>query len=194
MKTLLKFAAAVALCASTVVHAHEVFYSTSLSGPAEAPPNTSPGTGTVLVTFDLDLVTMRVQANFSGLMGSTTAAHIHCCTTSPMTGTVGVASQTPSFAGFPLGVTSGTMDTTFDMTQASSYNASFITNNGGTVSTALNALLAGLDGGKAYFNLHTSAFPGGEIRGFLQPVPVPAAVWLLAPAVAGLISARKRAA
>ncbi|OYW28321.1 MAG: hypothetical protein B7Z51_08260, partial [Methyloversatilis sp. 12-65-5] len=29
------------------------------------------------------------------------------------------------------------------------------------------------DDGKAYLNLHSSEFPGGEIRGFLAPVPEP---------------------
>jgi MYXO-CTERM domain-containing protein len=36
-----------------------------------------------------------------------------------------------------------------------------------------NALTAGLDAGKAYFNLHTSSFGGGEVRSVLTPVPEP---------------------
>ena len=31
------------------------------------------------------------RASFSGLSGTTTVAHIHCCTASPGTGTIGVA-------------------------------------------------------------------------------------------------------
>ncbi len=114
---------------------------------------------------------MRVEASFSGLLGNVTASHIHCCTALPSAGTIGVATPIPSFPGFPSGVTAGTYDQTFDLTAASSYNPAFVTNNGGTLSTAMNTLLAGIGAGKSYLNIHTSQFPGGEIRGFLQPVP-----------------------
>jgi len=163
--------------ATLPVAAHEAKYAAPLLGSSEAPANGSPATGSVLVTIDFDLVTMRVEANFSDLLGTVTAAHIHCCT-DPGTN-VGVATQTPSFTGFPLGVTAGTYDHTFDMALASSYNAAFITNHGGLVSTAFNDLVAGLDAGKAYFNLHTSLFTGGEIRGLLSPVPEPESYALL---------------
>jgi hypothetical protein len=185
--------ALLALGLTAAATAHEVIYVASLTGPAEAPSNASPGIGTARVTFDLDLVTMRVEASFSGLLGNTTASHIHCCTLIAGVSTIGVATQTPTFAGFPLGVTSGTYNHVFDMTLASSYNAPFITNNGGTVSGAFNALLAGLDTGKAYFNVHTSVFQGGEIRGFLAPVPEPASQAMLALGLLALsIVARRR--
>ena len=38
---------------------------------------------------------------------------------------------------------------------------------------AFAALTTGAAAGKAYFNIHTLNFPGGEIRGFLAPVPEP---------------------
>src|SRR5262249_2380903 len=79
--------------------AHEIQYAAVLSGLNESPPNASPGTGTALVTFDLDLFTMRVETEFTGLLGNTSAAHIHCCTTLAGAGTAGVATQTPSFTG-----------------------------------------------------------------------------------------------
>ena len=172
--------------------AHEEIYEVIFSGAAEAPPNASPGTGTGLVTFDLDLVTMRVQADFQGLIGNVSAAHIHCCTAVAGTGTAGVATVTPSFTGFPTGGTSGTYDFTYDMTQAASYNAAFINNNGGTVSSALNALLAGVADGKAYFNIHTSSFPGGEIRGFLVAVPEPTSLSLAGLSLLGMTLRRRR--
>lgn len=185
-------AAAVTALAVQSTLAHEAAYSVVLNGPSEAPANASPGTGVGTVTFDLDLVTMRVQTTFSGLTGNVTASHIHAATALPGTGTAGVATQTPSFTGFPSGVNAGTYDHTFDMTLASSYNASFITANGGTVSGALNALLFAADGGKAYLNIHSSAFPGGEIRGFLTPIPEPTS--LAGLAFAGVLLRRKRKA
>ena len=84
----------------------------------------------------------------------------------------GVATTTPSFPGFPLGVTSGNFNNTFDTTLTSTYNAPFLAANGNTAAGAEAALLAGLLAGQAYFNIHTSMFPGGEIRGFLVPGPI----------------------
>ena len=144
-----------------------------LDGPSESPPNASPGTGFAQITINTTLVTMRVEANFTGLVAGVTAAHIHATTASAFTGTAGVATQTPTFSGFPSGVTSGAYDNTFDMTQASSYNASFITANGGTTASAFAALVSAMQQSRAYFNIHTQAFTGGEIRGFLSPVPEP---------------------
>jgi hypothetical protein len=153
--------------------AHEVVYLADLTGPNESPANASPGGGFVKITIDFDLFTMRVEANFSNLQGATTAAHIHAATAVPLTGIAGVATQTPSFEAFPTSVTSGAYDHTFDLAVASSYNPDFIAANGGTVSTASNALFAALDQRKAYFNIHTTTFSGGEVRGFLiEPVGV----------------------
>jgi hypothetical protein len=151
--------------------AAQIIYQAVLSGPNEAPPNASPGTGSAKLTIDTTANTMRVQATFSGLSGITTASHVHCCTAVARVATAGVATQTPSFAGFPLGVTSGTYDLTFDMTLNSSFNAAFVAANGATPATAFATLLNGMALGGAYFNVHSNMFPGGEIRGFLERVP-----------------------
>jgi len=146
-------------------------------GP-EAPGAT--GSGWARATFDTELVTMRVEASFQGLSGVTTVAHIHCCTAVPETGTIGVATYPGTFPGWPVGVTAGSYDSTFDMNVATSYTGSFITNfGGGTVPGAFAALLAGLDDGLGYFNVHSETFRGGEIRGFLRAVPEPGALVLL---------------
>ena len=146
-------------------------YWVSLSGPAEAPPNNSPGTGTALITIDPVANTMRVQTTFSGLVAGVTASHIHAPTAVAGTGTAGVATTLPTFPGFPSGVTAGTYDQTFNMLLASSYNPAYVTNNGGTTASAFAALRAAISAGKAYLNIHSTTFPGGEIRGFLNLCP-----------------------
>ena len=173
-------------------HAGFVVYDVDLDGPSEAPPNASPGTGSAEIILDTDLLTMRIIASFQGLIGNTTNAHIHCCTAVPEAGTAGVATQTPSFIGFPLGVTSGTYDHTFDMTLAGSYNPAFIGAHGGTPALAYTDLIAGFDADKAYLNIHTTVVPGGEIRGFLQQVPEPTTLSLLGIAAAGLAWRRRK--
>ncbi len=172
-------------------------YVTTLEGPSESPPNASPGSGSAKVVYDPVLHTLNVHVDFSGLLGPTTASHIHAPTASPGTGTVGVATTLPTFPGFPLGVTSGTYDNTLDLTLASSFNAAYLTANGGTAASAEAALITSLDDGTAYLNVHTQVFPGGEIRGFLTSAPVPepitaACVLASVAAVGGYVRKRAR--
>jgi hypothetical protein len=168
-------------------------YQAVLSGPNESPPNASPATGFAEVTINTLTSSMRVQVSFSGLTTGSTASHIHSATASPHTGTAMVATTTPTFPNFPLGVTSGTYDQTFDLTLSSSYNPAFVTANGGTVAAAEAALLAGLAAGEAYLNIHSTMFPGGEIRGFLDPaVPEPGSVVLLTLGAIGTVAYRLR--
>jgi hypothetical protein len=160
-------------------------------GNFENPPTGSAGTGRAAVTMDVDANTLSIDAIFSGLTGLTSAAHIHCCVAPP--GNAIVATQTPSFIGFPLGVQAGTFSNTYDTTLASTYNAAFVTQSGG-VGGAEAALFAGLLAGQAYFNIHTSAFGTGEIRGFLQETPIPAALPLFATGLGalGLLTWRRK--
>jgi CHRD domain-containing protein/PEP-CTERM motif-containing protein len=195
---LLRFISGAALCVlATQASAAILTYDATLSGASEAPPNASPGTGFAEVIIDNIANTMRVEVTFSGLLGTTAASYIHCCTASPGTGTAGVATTTPTFAGFPLGVTSGTYDNTLDMTMSSSYNPVYITANGGTPLSAFAALLDGLNHDEAYLNIHSSVFPGGEIRGFLlalPAVPEPStwAMMILGFAGVGFMTYRRR--
>jgi hypothetical protein len=168
-----------------------ITYTAFLDGPSEDPTNASPGTGFATVIIDTDAHTLYVDVSFSGLLGTTTAAHIHAPTAFPFTGTAGVATQTPSFTGFPLGVTSGTYTNTFDTLLASTWRAAFIiASGGGTAAGAEVALATYLAAGRAYFNIHSTSFGGGEIRGFLVPIQVPATMLLFGTGLAGLAGIR----
>ena len=126
------------------VWANAVTYDVVLTGPNESPANASTGTGFAVITIDTTANTLNIVSDtFSGLLGTTTVSHIHCCTLVPGTGTAGVATQTPTFPGFPSGVTSGTYSMSFDMTQSSTWNPTFINNNGGhTMSTYIARTLS----------------------------------------------------
>lgn len=191
---------AVALLAATfaatplaTAQAGTITYRAVLNGPNEAPPIESKGTGLATVVYDDVARTLLVSATFQDLTGTTTAAHIHAATSVAGTGTAGVATTTPTFPGFPAGVTSGTYSNLFDLTQASSWNAAYVTAYGGTTAGAEVALAAAMANGQAYFNIHTSFARGGEIRGFLQRVPEPgSSIVLLGIGVAGLAARRQR--
>ncbi|HNE00787.1 MAG TPA: CHRD domain-containing protein, partial [Plasticicumulans sp.] len=123
-----------ALAFAAVAHGAQAIpinYVATLSGAAEAPPNASAGTGSAHVVIDTDAHTYAIHFDFSGLTGTTTAAHIHGPTASPGTGTAGVMTTTPAFPGFVTGVSSGSYDQLFDMTVASTFNPAFVTAQGG---------------------------------------------------------------
>jgi hypothetical protein len=171
-----------------------------LDGLQENPPVATPGSGTGTASYNAGSQMLSVQVDFSGLIGTTTNAHIHCCATA-LDQNTGIALHFVPH-GFPLGVTSGNFSHTFDLSLASTYDAGYLAGSGGTAAMARDRLLDAMqvgvandplpgDSSIAYFNIHTSFRSGGEIRGNLAPIPEPSAMLLLTCGVTSLAFARR---
>ena len=194
MKTLKSLVIAAAMFATAANSRAALFtYNVNLSGPNEVPSNFSPGFGIGTVTIDNVTNTMTSFVNFQTLTGNTISAALFGATALPFTGTAGLASN--NFTSFPTGVNFGVATGTLNMTQASSYDPGFLAANGGTPASAFAALKTAADSGRTYIDIKTTTFPGGEIRGFLTPVPEPTSACLLAiGAGMGLIRRRRSSA
>ena len=172
---LLTAAAALTLAAATPASAITTIFFTGLTSAGEPVP-TSTATGAAIVSFDDVASTVTVQLNFQGLANSSPFGHIHCCTTVPLTGSAPVSLN---FTPLPS-VTTGTYNNVFALTP-----------------TAFSALFAGASAGRAYVNIHTpGTYAGGEIRGFLSPIPEPGTYALMVAGlgVLGWAARRRRAA
>ena len=111
------------------------------SGAQEVPPVPSAATGIVAASFNSSTNALSLNIIFSNLSSNTTNAHIHLGAPGVSGGVqIGlVGSPIP----FPLGVTSGTASGTITLTAPQVVN-----------------FLAG----NFYVNIHTTNYPGGEIR------------------------------
>jgi hypothetical protein len=158
--------------ASTVAQGNTLFEA-YLDGASEEPPIATPGLGYVFAEYDPTARTLLLDVEFDGLIGTTTVAHIHGPTAAAGSGLASVMTTTPTFVGFPAGVTFGTYDAVLDLSLASSYRAGFLSGFGGDTLLAEAALIGAMEDGKAYFNIHSTLAPGGEIRGFFKVVPEP---------------------
>ncbi len=112
-----------------------------LSGANEVPPTASTGSGTAVAILDNSGTQLACTVTFTGLTSGLTASHIHIGAAGT-NGPVLFPFTTTSVAG----MTSGTFSQTFTL-------------------TAQN--VSDLQNGLYYVNIHTSTYPGGEIRGQL---------------------------
>ena len=125
------------LISAAAVSAQQRFVA-SLTGTQEVPPNASAGKGTCTIVLNAAQTQITVNCTFSGLGSNANASHIHA-------GAVGVAAPVLfGFTGTPA-ATSGTIPTQIIAVTAQQ------------VTDMRNHL--------HYVNIHTTPFPGGEIRG-----------------------------
>ncbi len=184
----LRILLAAGLLSAAAAQAHIVTF-TGVLGPEMSGAT---GTGFVQVDYQEEFHLLTIDATFSGLSGDTTIAHIHCCVATPGAGSVGVAVTPGTLPGFPAGVKAGTYLQNIDLSLSGSFTNPFLAANGGTPASAEAALVAALNSGRAYFNIHTTTFGGGEIRAFLYPVPEPGTVALMLAGLGAVAFAARR--
>ncbi len=121
--------------ASLSIHAEVIKLKATLNGVSEVPAKDISGTGTLTATYDTDSNTLKYHVEYQGLTGPVRAAHFH----GPAEAGVNAKPQVP-------------VKTPFDSPIDESATL--------TADQAKDLL-----DGKWYFNLHTAANPGGEVRG-----------------------------
>ncbi len=149
------FACALAALTVTVASASTI-YTATLSGANQVPPISSTASGTASLTLDGN--DLSVDVMFTGLTTPAAAGHIHCCAPEGTNAAVAVP-----FAGLPS-VISGSYSHVFDLSLSSVYNPAFLAGYAST-SDAEMALMAALNSGMTYTNIHDATYPAGEIRG-----------------------------
>jgi CHRD domain len=125
------------------------------------------GIGTGMMTYDDVANQLNWNITFSGLLAGTTVSHFH----GPAAPGVNAGVQVTIPLGTSFGATSGTLIGMATLT-----------------ATQETQLLSDL----WYINIHTSLYPGGEIRGQVQVVPLPAAAWLFGSGLLGLVALARR--
>ena len=165
-KNLLSFVVGIAFAAGTA--SAQTTFQTFLTGLGEVPPNASPATGFGTVVLNAAQTQITVNESWSGLTAAASASHIH-------TGPAGATGPvTFTFSGVPSATSGAIPQQVFSITAAQ-----------------VTTLFAG----GMYMNVHTSAFPNGEIRGQLL-VPEPGSLALLGAgslALALLARSKRRA-
>lgn len=157
-----------ALMGTAKTQAAIVVLTASLNGLQEVPSNASPGIGNGVVFLDDVANTIIWRVESSGLIGARTDAHFHG--NAPPGVNAGVQVSIAAFSGL------GPVMDRF-------------------IPVPITAAQAGnLQNGLWYINIHTTAFPGGEIRGQLNVVPEPSSIVLcsVGVAVGGVVWLKRR--
>lgn len=161
MRKSMFLAGAATMVLASAASAEFIMVMVELSGLNEVPANPSPATGWAMVHIETDTGMVDISGAYDGMTGSVSAAHLH--------GLAPAGSNAPVLFG--LTTTGGTSGT--------------FMGNGILNAAQLDGLLHDL----TYINVHTSTFPGGEIRG---QVVIPAPAGLFALAAAPLLTRRRR--
>ena len=118
-------------------------FGAKLTGAQEAPPTGSAGTGFGTVVLDTTETSAEVTITWSGLGSTVNAWHIHCSAPRKVNAPI---------AFNPMSMVPGTV--TWDAT---------------SLPDPVSAHVANLSAGLCYFNVHSTGFPDGEIRGQIVP-------------------------
>ncbi|RKP51937.1 CHRD domain-containing protein [Pararobbsia silviterrae] len=133
-------AVSLSLCAPALVLAKTVNFTSELLPSSEVPPNDTTGKGHLYATYDTSTKSFGYKVTYDGLSGAATAAHFH-----------GPAAEGQN-AGPVIPIPKDALASPIQGKQ-----------------TLNDQQEADLLAGKWYFNVHTAAHPGGEIRGQLTP-------------------------
>lgn len=140
--------------AATPVRAQTTYVCT-LNGASEVPSNASAATGSATVILNAAQTQLSISCSFQNLVGTYTASHIHA----------------PAAPGFNAGVRFGFVGAPAGWVFSNGNHDGVLTNFIATGVTATD--VANLANGLAYINVHSTTFPGGEIRGQLAEAQVP---------------------
>jgi hypothetical protein len=178
--TIIAIAVALVVVLSVSPASAQISYTATLNGGNEVPGNASPAIGTGTFILNAAQTALTFNVSFSGLTGGYTVAHFH----SGATGVIGPPIRTmgPPPEGPATGVLSGV------------FNGTWATSDPESLTPWLNVLTTTPFGGQVpiYFNIHSSTFGGGEIRGQLVVVPEPMSLMLAGIGATGLAWRRFR--
>ena len=147
-------------------------FTASLSGLQEVPPNLSRGYGFSSIWLNDTEDSITVDLSFFDLTAGATAAHIH----GPANPGVNAGAVFPFALGPLVGQTNGVVPQHVFAISPTQVNT--------------------LKSGQYYVNVHTSVYPGGEIRGQYNAIPEPGTLAFLGAGLiplAGTLLRRKRA-